>query len=373
MRSRLWQTGLYTLMAGLIAACNINLPEPIITPTIEVLISETPTIEPSLTPTPSPSPTTGPEVPVLIATPIPVSTEAVGVVDSIPTETPGPWTYTIQEGDTMGIIMQREPWRYPAFDPAVINAIIAINTNIVNADILPPIGSEILIPQRTPTPIPEGIELTRAVDQQLGVQRFGSVVLAEGATTGCHDVLENETIVGIADLYDTTLEVISQFNQTLNWAGCDFTQYSGGPGCGPFISIGQCVVVPLPTPTVAPTSTPSGQETPTPTPTYPAANAVSPAEGAIAPAGVFPLQWVSVGILKPDEVYLVEVQDLNAATQWNEVTRNTTIMLPERLIPTSGTTHIMQWRVTIARRDASGSYARIGGVGAWRSFQWQSR
>jgi len=365
-----------------LSACS-GLPDGQQTPTAEAILSPTPsaTLSPTMPPTATDAPYLTPSVTAIVATSAPVMVATVPSVPTItqptapsaPTETPGPYTYVIQANDTLGYILQLQPWSYPPFDPGVIAEVVRLN-GLNSADFLPPPGTELLIPRQTATPIPQGIELTLVADATLGVgTRIGSVALPQGAQAGCHIVQEGETIVEIADIYNTTLEIISQLNQNLNWTGCQFDQYSGGPSCSPLIRLDDCINVPLPTSTPVPSATPSGSETPTPTPTFAPPRQVFPPDGAISPPGVFTIQWASVGLLGPNDVYLLELQDRTDGRSWLQVTRDTSIRLPESMIPTDGQTHTMQWRVTVAQADANGVYSYLGGIGEWRSFQWQSR
>lgn len=360
-----------SLLALMIAvsACNINTPLP--TPTAEALLTPSLTVPPS--PTVSPSPTQDITLTVaVVATNAPtLSAEVPTLPPANPTE--GPYVYTIRQDDTLGYILQLQPWGYPPYDPGVTAATVQLN-NLPSENILPPPGSELLIPRRTPTPIPEGADATATSDANLGTgERIGNVTLPQGAVAGCYTVVESDTLIDIAGQFDTTLETLSQLNQNLNWSGCQFDEYSGGSGCGPQITIGMCVNVPLPTPTPVPSATPSGNETATPTPTFAPARGFFPPEGAIAPPQPLNLEWVSVGILRPDDVYIVEIQDLTVPSQSQQVTRNTSLRLSETLIPSDGQTHQMQWRVSVATQTENGTYAYAGGIGSWRSFQWQSR
>jgi hypothetical protein len=367
------------LVCSMLAACNIATP-PNVTPTAEILISDTPTlaVSPSLSPSPSPSLTATDavvEVPVLIASPLPSQPpDSVGpTLDVPPTPTEEPfYRYTIQEGETLGYILQLQPWGYPPFDPAIIQAVDEINDNIIDPNFLPPPGSEILIPKRTPTPIPEGIEITLTASAVRSETLCGISVCIIGQEFGAHEVQPGETIIGIMELYDTTLEVLSQQNPNLGWFGCDFTNPSGGPNCSPNIRIGDQINVPLPTRTPVPTTTPSGNETATPTPTHPPARTFYPPQGALA-SGRVELQWVSVGILQPNETYLIEVADRTTGTGTNYVTRNTNFMLPDSAIPSDGQMHSIDWRVTVAVQTEGGTYTTVGGLGNWRNFNWQSR
>ena len=353
---------------------------PNVTPTAEILISDTPTlaVSPSATASATASVTATHavvEVPVMIASPIPSQPpDSVGpTLEVPPTVSEEPfYRYTIGEGETLGYILQLQPWGYPPFDPAIIRAVVELNDNMTNADILPPPGSEILIPKRTPTPIPEGIASTEAAATIRGETICGDSVCAIGQVFGCYVVEEGDSIIGIANSHNTTLEVVSQLNQNLNWQGCDFTNFSGGPNCSPNIVVGQCVTVPFPTNTPVPTGTPSGNETATPTPTHPPARTFYPPQGALARERV-ELQWVSVGILQPNEVYLIEISDRTTNTQSHYVTRNTSFTLPDSAIPTDGQQHSIDWRVTVAVQNPDGTYTTVGGLGNWRTFNWQSR
>src|SRR5690606_14751707 len=119
-----------------------------------------------------------------------------------------------------------------------------------------------------------------------------------------HTVRSGETIVGIADQFETTLAILDQLNPELLFLNCDFSNPSGGPECNVPLSVDQVIKVPAPTPTPTLSPTPSGSETPTPTPTYAAPLMIFPPDGAIAQGTSIRFQWVSVGVLPPDYVYL---------------------------------------------------------------------
>src|SRR5689334_24994961 len=89
------------LIFGL-AACNINTPD--VTPTAEILISDTPTSEvvSSATPSITPSLTATREVvdvPVVVASPLPSQSISVPTLDAEPSPTVGPCAETVQEND----------------------------------------------------------------------------------------------------------------------------------------------------------------------------------------------------------------------------------------------------------------------------------
>ncbi|RMG84474.1 MAG: LysM domain-containing protein [Chloroflexi bacterium] len=360
----------------LLSACNFNAgPEAthtvaatdtpiIVTPTNDA-VSMANTAVPLLTPLNTPSPT----MEILIASATPSPTPLPPTATHTPSPTPGPYEHTIREGEVLLSIVQQ----YGYFDLSIIDDVVALNDNIPNANILPGPGNVILIPRQTATPVPAGLELTATVNAQLGVQNVGSVTLAENTEIVCYEVQQGDTAVGIAEAHNTTLEILAQLNRDLNWLGCDFSNYSGGPNCNPNIVEGACINVPAPTPTPTLSPTPSGLETATPTPTYPAPPVVSPPNGAVAPPRPITLYWVSVGILKTDEVYLVEVFDTTNGQVYRQITRDTSLELPDSLVPQDGQTHAIQWQVSVARQTGNGVYGVISATPQVYSFQWQSR
>src|SRR5687767_10639029 len=114
----------------LLAACNINTPIDV-TPTVEVLITNSPTPDVTATPSPTLTPTTTLTQPVIMLSPVQIATQPPVAPESQPTVPPqlpteGPWVHVIKEGETLGYIMQLQPWGYPQFDPAITAAIMAI-------------------------------------------------------------------------------------------------------------------------------------------------------------------------------------------------------------------------------------------------------
>lgn len=356
----------------LLSACNIAVPD--ITPTPEILITETLTLQvsPSSTTSPIVSPTITQEivdVPVIVASPLPTQ-NTLPVVDVTPTATQGPCEVTIQEGETLSLAVNRNLCGN-APRQSLIDAVVAFNDNITNPDVVSA-GLVFFVPLPTPTPIPEGADMTQTVAAEQGISVIGISIFPVNQEFGCHTVEEGDSIIGIADRYNTTLEILSPLNPSLNWGGCDFTNPSGGPNCNPGINPGLCVQVPFPTSTPVPTTTPSGRETATPTPTQEAAIIISPPEGSIVNQRIT-LEWVSVGILRENETYLIDVEDRTSGTVTAYQTRNTRYILPDSLIPSDGQTHTMAWRVRVAVRNDDNTYTPVGGTGAWNTFQWQSR
>jgi hypothetical protein len=281
-----------------------------------------------------------------------------------PSPTSGPVEYVIQEGDTLGFIIQQPPFNYRNFN--VIAEILRLNPTIPNADRLPPPGTIILIPLPTATPTPESMSLTAT--SQAAVPQVSLPVMTNIIS---HSVREGETILGIAEQYRTTLRILNDLNPELVFLNCDFSIPSGGESCNVLIGVGTPVFVPAPTATPTLSPTPSGLETATPTPTF-AAPLVSfpPRNAVIQGTAAFTVRWVSVGILQPEQVYLVQFENLSTGVTFNDVSRANSYLVPQNLAPAAAQAEELRWRVSVAQQNAQGLYDFVGAQGEWRTFTW---
>ncbi len=292
------------------------------------------------------------------------------VLTAAPAPTRGPWRHIIQQGETLGYIIQR--YGYRNFD--VIDEIVRLNDNVTSANLLPGEGSVIFIPRPSATPLPADYT-PLAVPPSLA-EDFAPTSPATGLNYATsineHVVDAGQTVVDIMAQHNTTLEIISILNPDISFGGCDFGVASGGPNCNPFLSVGQTVRVPAPTstPTLSPTFT--GNETATPTPTWEPPRAIAPPQDAIVPATSIRLQWLSVGVLAAGDVYLVQLSDESGVVH-NAVTRETSLLLPESLAPTKGEAREMSWTLSVARADSRGVYQIVSGYPQPRRFRWSSR
>jgi hypothetical protein len=361
-------------VALLCAACNFNLNE--VTPTVEGVeqtveplpgATNTP-LEPtpSLTLSPSLAPTRA--IITLEIRPLPPEQANITPTDApTATPTPGPYLHTVRAGESLfGIVGQ-----YGYNDPSVIPLIVTAN-NLGSADNIRE-GQQLIIPRQTALPTAVGFELTLTAEATRGIFRSGAF---EGAFLGCHIVAEGDTAISIAAQYNTTLEILRDLNPELGWTGCDFSNPSGGPQCSVnFLRIGECVDVPLPTPTPTLSPTPSGSETPTSTPTYAPPPLSSPPDGAVV-RGAIMLSWVSAGVLRRDEFYLLELVELDTATgeplagadAIQVLTRETGARLPAEALPLGGAPRLFAWRVMVVAELADGRFTGAGGQGAPRRF-----
>ncbi len=365
------QTRKYTrviLLLILLAGCGT--PPIVPTPTAQLEptgIAEVATNVPTVTPIATVTLAT-PE-PLVTATPSETPTPEEPTLTPSLTPTLGPYEHLVQPNETLGYIIQL----YGYTDLAIYAEIVRINPNVPNPDTLP-VGEVILIPRQTATPTPTPPDGESSTDTAaLSTPSAGGGT--SSSTNTCHTVRAGETVIGIAEQYRTNLAVLAQLNpDPVLWNGCNFELPGGGPACAPVLVEGQCFNVPAPTPVPTLSPTPSGSETPTPTPTYQAPRMVYPPDGAVVEPGSLRLQWVSVGVLAENEVYLVEITDTTSNHYEPLVTRNTSVWLPDSLTPTDGQTHVINWTVSIASPDpVTGVYIRIGAAGLPRTFQWRSR
>jgi phage tail protein X len=314
---------------------------------------------PSATPTASPTVT---PAEIAVITPAHTATPVTPSVTPTITNTPGPFQHEVQQGDQLIAVVQT----YGHYDLGVLDAIVALNPNVPNRDSVPPPGSIILVPRPTASPTPPGGELTATVIAQNPPAPTARLL------TATHVVEENQTIIGIATVYNTTMAILAELNPGLYWRGCNFSIASGGPDCSPPLSIGEEIVVPLPSPTPSLTPTPSGSETPTPTPTISPVRLLWPAPDAIVTGGPLMLEWVSIGVLQPDELYQVTVLDSTTSVIYTEFTCNNTLTLPGHLQPVDAATHQMTWQVFVVRVGSDNVAFRIGALGEERPFQWMA-
>jgi LysM repeat protein len=281
--------------------------------------------DPKATPSPTITPT---PIPTATPTPIPSATPS-------PVPSPTPIIHVVQSGETIIYIA--------SYYGTTAEAIMEANgLDETLARMLRP-GQELLIPSTGPVggPVPGRTALPPQV---------------------IHEVASGETLSSIADDYDTNVEAIMAAN---NLDSPDL------------IYVGQELVVPLMPPTATPTPSPTPTPTTTPGPPYPAPDLLSPAEGEVLEGedAVVLLTWTSVGILRDNQAYLVELKMPAQADPVTYTTQGTSWRLPSDLWP-SGRRRTLSWWVTVVQQSGSTS----GGPAAWeplsppaevRHFEWR--
>ncbi|MCY3832171.1 MAG: LysM domain-containing protein [Chloroflexi bacterium] len=355
----------------LLAGCNISAPDALPSPTltVETIAAATPyPTEAPLTASNTPLPTAPP---LQLVTPTPSATPTPATPTVTASATSPYFEYIVGEGETLFYILQLPQHGY-AYEPNVAATVVALNDNIFNADSLIG-GITILIPRPTATATAAGAQATEALLATIGLDDSSGAVLVSGAAVGCHDVVAGDSMVTIAHKYNTTLEILSDLNQgEVYWYGCNFKEPAGGPDCRPTLNIGQCIRVPKPTrlPTKAPT--PSGDETATPTATMLAPRLLYPADGDIVPPGPLTVHWLGVTGLNPSEEYLLEIIDQTTNRAFRQVTRANSYRVPAAFVPADGQAHVVQWQVTVARKNERNEYYYVGAPGETRAFTWLS-
>jgi len=157
-------------------------------------------------------------------------------------------------------------------------------------------------------------------------------------------IQEGDTLLGIALDHGTTVEAIASVNPDVNLD---------------LIFPGQEVVVPLATPTPTPSPTASLTPTATPRPRYPAPALLSPADGLITRRAELLFNWTATGILADDLYYVLRLEWANGEQTyyWTKSTGQR-VNLSEKSAPGP-----VVWTVDVMRRtgtDADG--APVGDV-----------
>ncbi len=273
-------------------------------------------------PTSTPSPTALPT-----ETPRPTDTPAPA------TPTPaGPTRYKVQSGDTVSSIAAK-------YGSAVKDI---ISTNNLPANGKLSVGQDLLIP----VPGPSG----------------GPGPTATPGTTGLmYSVQSGDTISSLAARYKSQVDWILQANNMKP---------------GDTLPVGQPLLIPLvpatptPTPTAPITPLPA---TPTEIPGLGAPQLLTPADGAIITGeDSVLLSWTSVGVLAPEEWYVVTLKspdkETAIATWW---TKNTSWRLPADYRPTgtAGLDYIWRVQVRSGSKDKTGTAASP--VSETRAFTWR--
>jgi LysM repeat protein len=280
------------------------------TPTLSPTVSATVTLTPTITLTPSPQPT---------ATPLP------------------PIEYTIGQGDSCTGIA--------AFFKVSVNSIILLN-NLPAACNTLIAGTKLLVPQPTPTALPEPSSTPNP-----------SQATEQACEKVEYTVKESDTLSTIASTYAVSMESIKQFNGLVN-----DVVYSGFT-----------LIIPL-CERVAPGTTP----TPTVPPPYAAPNLLLPAGGAPFNASdVITLQWSSVGSMRTNEAYAVTAEDVTEGKgrKLVEYVTDTKFNLPVSFRPADAQPHLIQWWVLPVRQigtsnDGQPIWSPAGTVSEKRGLIW---
>ncbi|MFN2138098.1 MAG: LysM peptidoglycan-binding domain-containing protein [Candidatus Promineifilaceae bacterium] len=266
---------------------------------------------PSLTPTWTPEAT---ETPPATETPIPSRTP-------VPTDTPRPPRFhPVASGETIfGLSLFYR-----------ISAASIAEANNVPLDTPIQVGQELNIPWPTATPPLESMVL------QVGEETF----VADVTDCSIITIEEGDSIYGLSSRYNVPAEAIVAVNRLTEEA--IQLLHPGDALCIPRTTPGDTLpATPGPQPTVTRTAFPAGT-----TLLYPVNRAeIDPADGLLR------LQWVSVKDLADEELYMVEMTDLNEADAlpYRAFTRDSSLEVPSAWRPDVPETHDFRWRVSIVR------------------------
>ncbi|MCS6844178.1 MAG: LysM peptidoglycan-binding domain-containing protein [Caldilineales bacterium] len=292
---------------------------------------------PTATATPSPSPTATPAPP----TPTPTATPTV-------TPTPTPIVHTVVRGETVESIAK-------AYGVSVQDLMAA---NGLTRDLIR-VDQKLIIPAG---PIPRGPD---------GKPLPTNTPTPESAVYKV-EVRPGDTLEGLAKKYKTTVDAIVA---ATDWLTSTDTILI--PGDLVIVPVGEAALAVLASPTPAPTATPVPTPTPTPGPRWPAPQPLSPVHETDLGRGPAVLQWLSVGVLAPDEVYVVRVAPVGRLRdELIDVTTATSYRVPtEWLERYAGSGASFLWQVQVARnvRAVAGQVSGLRPVSASspvRVFRW---
>lgn len=285
----------------------------------------------------TPTVTRAPTRPVLpTATP-----RATATATGTPTPVP-PVEYTVKNGDT--------PGRIALLYDVSLNALMAFNSKA--DDDLIVVGEVLKIPPPTPQPTAIGTVLPSTATPV----SVGEIVYL---------VQSGDTLSGIAQKFDIAMSKIQTRNNLQNIQS---------------LHIGDELIIPVaPTPTASP-----GPGTPvveaatiTPIVRYPPIKLLTPLEREIFIGDKSPilLQWLSTGLLQPNEMYLVEVERPGSGQPLSYRTRSTSYHLQtDQYPPVGDPNRLFKWRVSIIRQAGSGSdnapVYRVVSPASESSFEW---
>ena len=260
----------------------------------------------------------------------------------IPSETPlPPFDYTVRTGDTCGGIAA-------SFSVSVQSIVLANN---LPASCIIAAGNVLKIPYPTSTPKPPPTDVPNQATQ--------TAVACEKVQ---YTVQANDTLGIIAANYNVPQDAIKFYN------GLSSDN----------VFIGTTIIIPL----CERFATPGPTPTATPPPPYPAPNLLLPPDGGSFTLAndVVTLQWASIGTLREDEAYQVNIEDVTSmisgqARRITDYVTDTKYIVPTSFRPDDNLSHGIRWWVTTVRKngvDEQGQpiYESAGAESDKRVFIW---
>lgn len=264
-----------------------------------------------------------------IVVPTPISTATnTPTITSTPTETPvpsitptptplPPLEYTVKTNDYCNSIAA-------AFNVSPQSIILLNNLSATCTDLV--VGQKLLIPQPTPTPLPIASATLLSFD-----------ATRAACNTVTITVQSTDTLSSISLNYNVSMEAIKQ------WNGLSTDT----------VYLNQPLIIPL----CMRAATPGPTPTPTLPPPYPAPNLLLPVNGAVFNLAndIVTLQWASIGELRPNEAYLVIVEDISEGLgrKLNEYVTDTKFIVPVSFRPQDNQPHMISWQVVTVRQTGT--------------------
>ena len=317
-------------------------------PPVEATSSPTATVAARLTATPTATVALTVTEPLTATAPITGGLALSETLPITPTVTPTPIIYVVKSGDTVEKIATRY-----GISRQDLMAANGMKTDVLQVD------QKLTIPAG---PMPRGPD--------------GQIVPTPTPTprSGLFKVLvrEGDTIDSIAKRMGSSIEAIVQANETIGSADTIIR-----PGDLLNVPVGTMTFTPADLSLAGATATLVPTPTPTPGLRWPAPQLMTPLEGAQLAGGEVLLQWLSVGSLGANEVYVVRiVPQGQSRSQFTDVATSTSYRVPVDWLKrqarrSSGFT----WTVQVAR-DARAIAGQAGGllasspVSAPKRFEW---
>ena len=220
---------------------------------------------------------------------------------SVPATPVPPTEYTVKDGDTCGGIASKNGVTLATF--------LAIN-NLNESNCLIHIGDVVKIPASTPTPgpsptLPSGVTAQPGNSPEATVTLPPQIIIQVKSGDTCGDIAVRNHV---------------PLSQLIEQNGLD-------AGCS--LQIGQMLTVTFATPTPFISPTPIVAQTPTPRAGFDSPQIIGPLDEAriSETQDIVTLQWLSLGLLKDDEWYVVQIQPSGAITVPIFETHGTSIKL----------------------------------------------
>jgi LysM repeat protein len=255
---------------------------------------------------------------------------------------PPPLEYEVKNGDT--------PGRIALLYDVSLEALMAFNAKATDDLIV--VGEVLKIPPPTPRPTEPGVPAVISPTPS-------------GANEIVYIVQAGDTLGAIALTYDTTIDEIQARNNLPNIQE---------------LHIGDKLIIPVePTPTVTrgPGTAAAAAATATPVAQYAPVTLLTPLAQEIFIGNNSPilLQWLSTGLLQPNELYLVEVERPGAGRLVSFRTRATSFhLLPDQFPAPAEPNRLFKWRVMIIRQAGAGSdnapTYRVISPASESTFEW---